>query len=132
MPVYTIETTYHLPVYRRRSYNAATPEEACRLAIDDDGWGDADEDVDSSGETYVTGIRKGHDAAHSGEEVAIPDAFDETVQRKAALLDELAAILREPARPMGLSLHEFETWLPRALAALAKVDAITTPVTPER
>lgn len=67
MPIYTVETTYRLPVYRRRDYEAATPEEACSLALDDEGWGDAEEDVDTSGETYVIGIWKGRDAAHSGE-----------------------------------------------------------------
>jgi hypothetical protein len=37
MPVFTIETTYRLPVYRQQTYEAATMEEACRRAIDDDG-----------------------------------------------------------------------------------------------
>ncbi|RTM09668.1 MAG: hypothetical protein EKK31_05340 [Hyphomicrobiales bacterium] len=124
MPIYTVETTYHLPVYRQRSYKAATPEQACRLAIDDDRWGDAKEDVDTSSETYVTGIWKGRSAAYSGPEVPVPDAFGETVQRKAELFDNLVAILREP-RPLGLSQHEFEQWLPRAVAVLAKADAIT-------
>lgn len=38
MPHYTVEVTYHLPVYRQRSYSAETPAQACRLAIEDDGW----------------------------------------------------------------------------------------------
>lgn len=123
MPIFTVETTYHLPVYRQRSYKAATPEEACRLAIDDDRWGDAKEDVDTSGETYVTGIWKGGSAAYSGKEVTVPEEFGETVQRKAALFDALVEIVREPARPMGLSQYQFEHWFPRALAVL-KADAI--------
>ncbi|MES4992578.1 hypothetical protein ACTJJ7_11695 [Phyllobacterium sp. 22229] len=126
MPVFTIETTYHLPVYRQRSYQAATAEDACRLAVDDDGWEDGSEDVDTSGETYVTGIWEGQDAASSGATVKIPDAFCETVQRKAAMFDELLVILREPARPMGLSEYQFGSWLPRALALRRKADAIVT------
>ena len=123
MPLYTVETTYHLPVYRQRTYKAATPEAACALAIADEGWGDSKEDVDTSGETYVTGIWKGR-VAYSGKEFAVPDEFGETIQRKAELFDKLVDVLREPARPMGLSEYQFEHWLPRALAVLAKADAI--------
>jgi len=41
MPLYTIETTYHLPVYRHCTYEAASADEACELAIDDDDWWNA-------------------------------------------------------------------------------------------
>lgn len=36
MPEYTIEVTYHLPVYRHRTYSADTSAAACRLAVEDD------------------------------------------------------------------------------------------------
>jgi hypothetical protein len=55
MPRFTIETTYRLPVYRQRSYEAETLEEACRLAVEDDDWSEQKEDYESSGETYATG-----------------------------------------------------------------------------
>lgn len=121
-----------LPVYRRRNYEAATHEEACSLALDDGGWEDAEEDVDTSGETYVTWIWKGRNAEHSGEGIVVPEEFGETVQRKADLFDALVAIVREPARPMGLSQYQFEHWLPRALSVLAKADAIAGTPVPER
>ncbi len=54
MPVYTIETTYQLPIYRQRTYKAATVEDACRLVIDDEGWEDEKSDVDTSGTTAVS------------------------------------------------------------------------------
>jgi len=38
MPTYTIETTYHRPVYRQRTYDAPMPSDACRLALADDDW----------------------------------------------------------------------------------------------
>lgn len=62
MPAYKIETTYHLPVYRQRSYEADTLEEACRAAIADEGWDDGEEDVDTSGESAaaVPAIRTAH------------------------------------------------------------------------
>lgn len=97
MPDYTVEVAYHLPVYRQRSYSAETPAQACRFAIEDDGWEDAKEDVDTSGETHVTGIWEGADAAYSGREIPVPSHFTETVQRKAEhfdiLLDTLRALL---------------------------------------
>jgi hypothetical protein len=36
MPIFTIETTYRLPVYRQRSYEADSLAEACRFAVEDD------------------------------------------------------------------------------------------------
>ena len=55
MPRFTIESTNRIPVYRQRTYEADTVEQACRLAIEDDDWSDQKEDYESSGETYVTG-----------------------------------------------------------------------------
>jgi len=124
MPKYTVETTYRLPVYRQRTYDAATPIDACRLAIDDEEWGDAREDVETSGETYVTGIWEGADAAYCGPMVDVPAEFDETVQRKADLFEELVTVLREPARVMGLSRDQFADWLPSVLTVIAEADAI--------
>ncbi|AOO84999.1 hypothetical protein [Bosea vaviloviae] len=124
MPLFTVETTYHLPVYRQRIYDAPSAEAACRLAIADEGWGDGQEDVDTSGETYVTDIWEGGEA-DAGPAIPVPKCFGELVQRKADLFDALLALLKEPAQPMGLSRHDFERWLPRALAAIGSADAIT-------
>jgi hypothetical protein len=55
MPFFTIEATYRIPVYRQRTYEAETVEQACRLAVEDDDWSDQKEDFESSGETYITG-----------------------------------------------------------------------------
>lgn len=54
----------------------------------------------------------------------MPEAFGESVYRKAALFEDLVALLREPAQPMGISEHEFRFPLPRATRVLAKADAI--------
>jgi hypothetical protein len=72
MPRFTIETTYRLPVYRQRSYEAETCEEACRLAITDDDWSEQKEDYDSSGETYVTGAWPGEDTAYRIAALPLP------------------------------------------------------------
>lgn len=127
MPTYTIETSYHLPVYRQRTYSADTLEDACLLAIDDDGWDDGEEDVETSGETFVSGIWEG-ELTIADAWLAIPDRFAETVERKAALFEDFVVILREPAQPMGISEHDFRKWLPRAMAILAKADAIVQDV----
>ena len=124
MPKYTIETTYRLPVFRHKTIEAPSVEEACRLAIEDDDWENVRRDYESAGETFVTGIWQGADAAYRGTAELLPSQFTEAVQRKADHFDELLAVLRLPARKMGLSVVEFERWLPQALAAVAKAAAI--------
>lgn len=64
MPDFTIETTYHLPVFRHRTYAAETLEAACRTAMDDDNWDIAEKDYDSSGPVHITGIWDGTHAAY--------------------------------------------------------------------
>ena len=124
MPLYTIETTYHLPVYRQGTYEAASADEACELAIEDDDWSCELPDHETVGQTFVTGIWRGWDSAYEGEPVDAPGRFGQTVQRKAELFDTLVHLLREPAQPMGLSRHDFDSWLLRALAAIAVADGI--------
>lgn len=72
MPNFTIETSYHLPAYRHRTYSAKTVAEACRLAIDDDNWDGEKLSYESAGETFVSGIWQGRDAAYAGSPIAIP------------------------------------------------------------
>ncbi|MCZ7497242.1 hypothetical protein G6M78_16015 [Agrobacterium tumefaciens] len=110
-------------MYRRRPYSAETMEQACIIAPGDEGWDGAREAVDDSGETYVSGVWQGK-TVYDSPELAIPDAFREAVERKAELIDDLVALLREPAQPMGISEHDFRNWLPRAMAILAKAEAI--------
>jgi hypothetical protein len=125
MTRFVIETTYHLPVYRQRLYEAASLEEACSLAVADEGWEDEESDIDTSGETFVTGIWENAERAYQGTARMIPQEFRETIERKADLFDRLVVLLREPAQPMGLSRHDFEKWLPKVLIALAEANAIT-------
>ncbi len=124
MPLYTIETTYHLPVYRQGTYEAASVDEACELAIEDDDWSCELPDHETAGQTFVTGIWRGREAAYEGEPVDASGRFGQTVQRKAELFETLVRLLREPAQPSGLSRHDFDSWLLRALAAIAVADGI--------
>lgn len=128
MPFFTIETTYHLPVFRHQTFVAASPNEACRLAVADDDWSRGRQDYDTAGETYVSGIWRGRDAAYRGQAIPVASRFDETVQRKADHFDALLALLKEPdferIGPLGLSRTEFEHWLPRALAVIAEAQSI--------
>ena len=78
MPVFTIETTYRLPIYRHRTYAAATLEEACRLAIADDDWWNQKHDYDNSGPTCVSGAWLGEDAVYDGPALPVPSEFGET------------------------------------------------------
>ncbi|MFC5342921.1 hypothetical protein ACETK8_20015 (plasmid) [Brevundimonas staleyi] len=121
---FTIETTYRQPIYRQRTYRAATLAEACRLAIHDQAWDGAASDVESAGETHVTGAWAGEDAACRGPAQAVPSQYRETVERRSEHFDALTDLLAEASRPMGLSEHDFRAWRPRALAAVTKAEAI--------
>jgi hypothetical protein len=119
MPRFTIETTYRLPVYRQRTYEAETLEAACRLAANDDDWSEQKEDYESSGETYVTGAWPGEDTAYRVGALTVPSRFGEMLQRKADHFEILLGILKLLAHAPDASFRR-----QRADAAIAKADAI--------
>lgn len=90
MPKFTIECTYDLPVYRHRTYEADTPEAAAALALEDDEWDGAKKNYEASGDTRVTGIWEGEDAAYMGKPVEFPD--DPATLARDAAPDMLAAL----------------------------------------
>jgi hypothetical protein len=114
MPVFTIETAYHLPIYRHRSYVADTLEQACRLALADQDWRFERRDYDNSGEVYVSGAWPGPDMAYHGRALPVPSPFDEAVQRKAEHFGVLLELLKKSADAGGTA----------AQAAIAKGEAI--------
>lgn len=124
MPVFTIETTYRLPVFHQRTYTADSLEAACDQAIADTDWSDQKDDLDTSGPTFVTGVWRGADAAYRGEAFAIPPAIGDVSDRLSRQVKTLLAILKEPAQPMGLSATDFTGWLPRAMAAIVETEAL--------
>jgi hypothetical protein len=69
-------------------------EEACRLAIDDDDWSDEKRDYESVGETYVSGIWSGENAAYSGAAQPIPSHYAEAPQRIALHLEVLLGLVK--------------------------------------
>jgi hypothetical protein len=124
MAKFTIETTYHLPVFRQRTYEAATVAEACRQAVEDDNWDDAAKDYESSGATYVSGAWVGADSAYRGPALAVPGQFDELVQRKADQFEVMLGMLKILAHADDLRGPDLSGWLPRARALVAKAEAI--------
>jgi hypothetical protein len=124
MPLFTVETTYRLPMYRLRAYEADTIEHACRLAISDEGWSDEEADVDTSGDTYVSRIWLGPDVAVHGPSIAIPSQFDETIQRKADHFETLLGILKMMAQAPNSNQPGSAFWRTRAEAAIAKAETI--------
>ena len=119
MPRFTIETTYRLPVYRQRAYDAETLDEACRLAVEDDDWSEQKEDYESSGETYVTGAWPGEDTAYRIAALPVPSQFGEMLQRKADHYETPLGILKVLAHA-----PEAPLWRERADAAIAKAETI--------
>jgi len=124
MPTFPIETTYRLPIYRQRSYEAETLAAACALAIADEGWDDAKSDVETSGDTYVTGIWDGRDAAYRGRARSIPSQFGEQVQRRADHFEVLLGLLKVFAHASDVEPAEGPFWLKRLDAAITKGEAI--------
>jgi hypothetical protein len=123
MPVFTIETTYRLPLFRHRTYEADTVEQACRLAMEDDDWDDQKRDYENAGESYVSGAWHG-DTAYSGNSEAVPSRFDEMSQRKVDHFETLLGLLKLFAHERPLDQAEREFWIPRAQDAVAKAEAI--------
>jgi hypothetical protein len=123
MELFTIETTYRLPVYRHRTYEAETVEQACRLAIEDDDWDEQKRDYETAGESYVSGAWRG-DTAYSGRAEHFPSRFEETNQRKVDHFETLLGLLKifAQARPLDKAAREF--WGPRSRDAVAKGEAI--------
>lgn len=124
MPDYTIEAMYHLPVYRRRTYRAATVAQACRLAIEDEDWAAGSLDHDSAEETFVTGIWEGADAAWSGSPLPVPAHFEEMVQRKADHFEILLGLLKMMLADLRAGRASPAEWVERAKQAVALGEAI--------
>jgi hypothetical protein len=124
MTQFTIETTYRLPVYRQRTYDAETLFEACRHAVEDDDWDDAKKDYESPGDTYVSAAWEGADSAYRGPALSVPGQFDELVRRKADQFELMLGMLKILAHADDLQAPDLPTWLPRAHALIAKAEAI--------
>ncbi|KIU53400.1 MULTISPECIES: hypothetical protein [Hyphomicrobiales] len=122
MPIFTIETTHRLPVYRQRSYDAASLAEACRLAVADDDWDNEKQDYESAGETYVTGIWEGPDTAYKGATALVPSHYRETVQRKADHFEVLLGLVKVLCGDDQALDRAY--WRERAMPAIAKAEAI--------
>ncbi|MHC2568079.1 hypothetical protein [Rhizobium leguminosarum] len=124
MPDFTIETTYHLPVFRHRTYEADTLVEACRAAIEDDSWDIAEKDVDSSGAIHITGIWDGAHTAYAGPPVQIPPQFDEPVQRRARHFEILLGLLKILFDDVRAARSPSLDWFDRSAWAIARGEAI--------
>lgn len=124
MPIFTIESTYRIPIYRQRRYEADALAEACRLAIEDDDWEGQKEDCETAGETYVTGAWAGDVSPYSVPALAVPSHFGESVQRKAEHFEVLLGLLKVFAHPPEGALTDEASWRQRAQAAIAKAEAI--------
>ncbi|CAM5595387.1 hypothetical protein ATER59S_05371 [Aquamicrobium terrae] len=124
MPDYTIETTYHVPAYRHRTYSAKTVPNACRLAIEDEDWDGEKLSYEDGGEAFISGIWEGRDAAYTGAAAAIPSQFGETIQRKAGQFELLHGLLKLLLSDITSSRRSSDEWIARAAWAVACGEAI--------
>jgi hypothetical protein len=124
MSAFTIETSYHLPVYWHRTYDAGTVDQACRLAVEDDDWSDEKLDHETAGETYVSSIWRGPDAPYSPPPVPIPSQYGDTLQRKADHFELLLGVVKVLASDSESAALDRAFWQTRAAAAIAKAEPI--------
>jgi len=124
MPTYTVETTYRLPAYRHRSYEAESPAQACRLAIEDENWTGEKLDYETAGENYVTGIWQGADTAYEGPSIPVPPHFEEGVQHRATYFEVLLGVLKILTANALAARATSPDWLAKASWAIEKAEAI--------
>lgn len=120
MPDYTIETSYRLPAYRHRTYQADTAALACRQAIEDDDWSGDKLSYEDAGETYVSGIWSGVDAAYSGQAIPVPSHFSETNERKVRHFEILLGLLKLLLADVQAGRAASDDWIERAISAVAR------------
>lgn len=139
MPDFSIETTYHLPVFRHRTYAAETLEAACRAAIEDENWEIAEKDHDSSRPVHVTGAWEGAHTAHNGPSIPVPSQFEDTLQRRARHFEILLGLVKiffddaHAAREPSLDWLALSAWeIARGEAILAGSPDPDEPVDPPK
>jgi hypothetical protein len=123
MPHFTIESTYRLPVFRHRTYEAATLEEACQLAQTDADWTGSKADHECAGEVFVSGIWPGTEA-YAAPSVRVPSQFGETLHRKAEHFETLLGVLKVLLTLESLPPAKCAFWQHRGEEAVAKAEAI--------
>ncbi|MBB4574577.1 hypothetical protein [Rhizobium lentis] len=124
MPDYTIETTYHLPISRTRTYSADTAEAACHTTIKDDDWEEARNDHETPGEIHVTGIWEGADAAYRGSAIPVPSQFRGMTERKTVHCEILLGILKIVVSDAQAGRSTSADWMVKAASATSRSEAI--------
>ncbi|MBX4898707.1 hypothetical protein [Rhizobium bangladeshense] len=121
MPVFMVETTYKLPVYRERVYEACSLEHACLRAVLDTNWEDEKADIEASERTFVSGVWEGAVETDPARALSIPQQFHDIDQNRSALFDTMVKLLAA-----GCSSNSCRAWRDEAQRVLAQADLIGT------
>jgi hypothetical protein len=124
MPLFTIEASYRIPVYRHRTYEAGTLEEACRLAIADDDWSGQKEDYESADETYVSGVWPGADTAYRVAATPVPFEFGDVIKCKVDHFEMMLGLLKILAPAADGRAPDISFWRSRTETAVQIAEAI--------
>jgi hypothetical protein len=124
MPDFTIESTCRMPVFRHRTYQAASLEEACQLALKDPDWSQQKEDPERAGETYISGVWPGPNPATGAPSIPVPPQFGEAMRRKAEHFETLLGILKVLLTEEAFTPEKLAFWRRRAERAVAKAETI--------
>jgi hypothetical protein len=122
MPNFTIKTMYRLPVFRHRTYEAGTVEEACRLAQTDADWSGSKPDHECAGEIFVSEIWA--DADYTVPSARVPSQFGESVHRKAEHFEILLGVLKVLLAVESQPPAKRSFWQQRGGKAVAKAESI--------
>jgi len=123
MPTFTIETTYRLPIYRQRSYEAEYPRR--RLCARHCGRRLGRREIRRRDfRRHLCDRHLGRDAAYRGRALSIPSQFGEQVQRRADHFEVLLGLLKVFAHAPDAEPADGPFWRQRLDAAIAKGEAI--------
>ena len=91
---------------------------------DDDNWDGEKLSYESAGETFVSGIWQGRDAAYAGSPIAIPSQFGKAIERKAQHFEILLGLLKLLLADVQSARASSDEWIGRAAWAVARGEAI--------
>ena len=133
MPIFTIETSYRLPIYRHSTYEADDVEQACRCAIEDDDWSGEKLDYEFAGRTvcvrHLAGNQRRLSRCGAADFVPIRRCSPAHGPLLRICCSACSRSWRERRTWTAPDLH---SWLPRAQAAIAKAEAILEDFLAER
>ncbi len=124
MTTFTIESTYRIPIYRQRSYEAETLAASLPPRHRRRQLGGAEGGLRIRRRNLRDRRLAGRRPAYASPALPIPSHFGEALQRKAEHFEVLLGLLKVFALPTDGGPTDEPFWRQRAHVAIAKAEAI--------